>query len=176
MKTKKLTRLALLICAVIFMLNCGGNGKSSSNNKSEEKIANLSNEQLATDIVKIYEEGITGLGEILEKYPQANNAMKEEYEKLFEATIQKLLPYGMKIKEKGSADAEKIGGLIFDEILASSKIQPVLEAYNARSSEIKAFDSALASKMAAMNTVTQYAFFDLLKEQNPEEAKRLGVE
>ncbi|MGK2965429.1 MAG: hypothetical protein ACSLFM_07470 [Tepidiformaceae bacterium] len=35
---------------------------------------------------------------------------------------------------------------------------------------------ALASELASMNVLTRYAFFELLKQQVPAEAERLGID
>jgi hypothetical protein len=37
-------------------------------------------------------------------------------------------------------------------------------------------DPALAKELTSLNVITQYAFFELLQKQEPEEAKRLGID
>lgn len=164
----------LMTCAVFFTVSCGGGGKNS-NKLSESKIESMTNEELSDEIFTLYEQGMLGMGEILEKYPEANKQMKADFEKLFDETINQILVFGKVISKKESGETEEIAMELMKKMFQATDLSQVLDTYNSRSSEINDFDAELAKKMVAMNTVTQYAFYDLLKEQNPEEAERLGI-
>ncbi|MDD3738661.1 MAG: hypothetical protein PHP31_05145 [Lentimicrobiaceae bacterium] len=173
----KKINIVIIMCAALVLSGCGNNSKKASSTvKSEKELLSASNESLAKMIVTIYDEAMTEMVEILEKYPQANNEMKVEFENLYESTIQKLLPIGKVIDQKDDATKDEIGSLAFVEVVRLEMPQKAIDLYNPRMSEIREFDSELNSKMVAMNIITQYAFFDLLKKQNPEEAERLGIE
>ncbi len=61
--------------------------------------------------------------------------------------------------------------------LSLSGIQgdPVYKDYQAAWQAYAGSDPAFFDKIKSLNILTQYVFFDLLREQEPEEADRLGV-
>lgn len=66
-----------------------------------------------------------------------------------------------------------------DRILRETFFNYDREAFdyiNKRMREIWETDNSLADLIAEFNVLTQYADFDLLKRQNPDEAERLGIE
>jgi hypothetical protein len=71
------------------------------------------------------------------------------------------------------ADKGQMETRVFRELrsLDAATFQAVTDA----ASHYRSADSDLANLIARMNTLTQYAFFDLLRKQEPEEAKRLGI-
>lgn len=62
----------------------------------------------------------------------------------------------------------------FRRLLAADP-QPDLEPYNVLTRRLDAERSPVAREVASLNILTQYAFFDLLRRQEPAEADRLGV-
>lgn len=62
----------------------------------------------------------------------------------------------------------------FRRLLAADP-QPDLEPYNVLIRRLDAERSPVAREVASLNILTQYAFFDLLRRQEPAEADRLGV-
>jgi hypothetical protein len=59
--------------------------------------------------------------------------------------------------------------------LLAANPQPDLEPYNVLTRRLDAERSPVAREVASLNILTQYAFFDLLRRQEPAEADRLGV-
>lgn len=175
MNVRRLLTIALALCATIFMANCSKD-KKGSNDESESTGVTATNEEIAKNIATTYQEGFVEFEKILDKYPKANQEMKDEFEKLYDETLKKMVAFGKLVEQKDEADKEKIGSLVFSHVMDMDNLQGILNKFNDRTFEISKFDEELDHKMTHFNIITQYAFYDLLKKQNPEEAERLGIE
>jgi hypothetical protein len=172
-------KVLFISLALTCLLAIGCNSKKSnskSDTQTTEDVSKMSAEQFSKGISDIYVKSLTDLGAILKKYPKANAAMKTEVDTLYEQTVQKLLPFGRASQSFDAAKRTEYSNAWSEAVLMKIQdIEPTIKAMNARMDELSKFSDELWTKVSGMNIITQYADFDLLKKQNPDEAKRLGI-
>jgi hypothetical protein len=128
---------------------------------------------MAEAIGDIYVEAMTQVVDILKDRPDPA-AVKPKIQDLKERTVQRLVEFGKKKESLSAADKAAVDLAVRMRVNALSgglfsAFQQAVNYYLSR-------DSELFSQVGSFNIITQYADFDLLKKQAPEEAKRLGIE
>jgi hypothetical protein len=173
---KKMFFITLAVTCLL-TVNCSGQqSDAKSDVLTVEEISQMSSEQYSDAICDIYVKAMTNLGDILTKYPKANDAMKTEVDTLYERTVQELLPFG-KASQSFSAEKKKAYDTALLQAIFGTfdGLQLTMDAINIRMDDLNDFDQTLWDKVSDMNIITQYADFDLLKQQDPAEAARLGI-
>jgi hypothetical protein len=128
----------------------------------------------ASDVIAIWAEGMQKLVVLIQEKPQpatvtsAVESLKQEY-------AQKLVGYGRKRLAFTGAEKEQVDSLLFMGMTALSN-EPWYQSYMSLYEHYSTGDLDFANLLASFNVLTQYADFDLLKQQSPEEAARLGIE
>lgn len=168
----------LLSFVAIFSIafsSCGGSSSPNENQEVSQEVQDekLSPEALGEKIMDQYANALTELAELLKDTPEAAAAgpnvdvLKEKY-------IQEFVLLGKAKEELEEADRSKVD-LALRMGMQSIYSKPAYTNYtDAINPYLK--DAAFYQKLAEFNIITQYADFDLLKEQVPEEAQRLGIE
>jgi hypothetical protein len=129
---------------------------------------------VATGVVDTWAEAMQRLVGLLEGTPQPD-AIRAEVEDLKEEYIQRFVAYGRQRLELTDAEKEEMGSLTAQGLSALSE-KPWFESYMSLYEQYSTGDLKFADLLASFNILTQYADFDLLKQQAPEEAARLGIE
>lgn len=175
----KLFFLVFVISAVAF--GCGGGKEQSAPAEKAEKpappkvenSAEMSPDELGQKIADLYAKAMTELTDTLKDKPVADDvrpqieAMKEDY-------ITKLVEFGRKREALDASGKAKVDSQIRMK-LSSLYSDPMFTTFN----EIQQhyFKNREFHKIVmSFNIITQYANFDLLKKQEPEEAARLGIQ
>lgn len=139
-------------------------------------------EEIGQAVADVYVQAFADLAEALADHPDEAVAL-ERMRGVRERHIQDLVALGRKVEALSDADKATVqsavsrvqSGLQYDPA-----IKPVYEAYTAlhghyRDAGVMSSNREFNRLFASFNILTQYAFFDLLERQNPEEAERLGL-
>ena len=154
----------------MLFLNQFGEGDSKSDSPVEEY---TNGEDLGKAIGKDFITCTESLVEILKK-DLSIEALKTEVEKLRDKYIEIFVAYGHQKEKMDQNERMKCDQAIWN--IFSDEDQKRLEIITEKINTIRSEDNDLANMIANMNIITQYADFELLKKQAPDEAKRLGVE
>jgi len=175
MKTKSLF-YTVLATLVFTLFSCGGNSTSSEkeSNKEQSKAAKeMTADEIGAAVSEIYVQAMTDLTGLLQDNPPAAEvepkiaSLKEEY-------IQKLIKYGEKREALEESDRSKMDLAIrlgLNDVYKDQVYANYSEAVNTYFNE-----ETVRELLASFNILTQYANFELLKQQEPDEAQRLGIE
>ena len=134
--------------------------------------------QLGKQIGATWSEAIQKLVPLLEGTPpvaslQAPVAqLKEEY-------VQKMVALGRQIAaldESQRQTAYDRATDVLDSTANSDWFKSYVRLYDLYAAGTDQTSQDFAVLLSTFNTLTQYAFFDVLKEQDPDEARRLGIE
>ena len=179
-KTKRNTFL-LLGFLVVGLIACGGDQSGESQGPEgstaarteQPKPAELSPVELGQKIGDIYLKAMTELVALLKDRPEAA-AVKPNMEVLKEAYVQELVVLGRQREAldtagRAAVDSQlrmKARGLYNDPVFTS--FNEIQQHYF----QERDFHKIIMD----FNIITQYAVFELLKKQVPEEASRLGIQ
>jgi hypothetical protein len=155
------------LLAILFMMaGCSGNGQGEVGEK-------MTPVELGKAIAANYVEVMNKVINLLKDTPPGIE-VKPKLEELKETYVQKFVAFGKQRETLSAADKATTDSQIS---MGISKIP--MATYN-RYTEIQKHymgsDTGMANLIASFNIITQYASFELLKKQEPEEAKRLGIE
>jgi hypothetical protein len=177
---------ALAICAVVSLAlsGCAGelpiHGQTSSTAPGASTATSTEPQtvQLGKQVAALWGEAIQKTLPLLEGTPPAASiqpqvaALKEQY-------VQQMVTLGRQIRALPASDQQSIYDRAMD-ILSSEgatdwflSYKDLYERYAALSDEAS---QDLAVTVSSFNTLTQYAFFDVLIANDPDEATRLGVQ
>ncbi|MGD9344400.1 MAG: hypothetical protein PVH84_00965 [Candidatus Aminicenantes bacterium] len=175
----KLFVLVVVISTVAF--GCGGSKEQSSTAETAdesgapkaENSKEMSPSELGQEIADLYAKAMTELTDMLKDKP-AVDEVKTKVEDLKEVYVKKLVEYGRKREAFDAPGRASVDSQI--RMKASSMYkQPVWTSYN----DIQQHyfqDRDFHKIIMSFNIITQYANFDLLKKQEPDEAMRLGIQ
>jgi hypothetical protein len=175
--------LAGMILAILLLAGCAGELPVPGQTLSTVAVATTATTealtvQLAKQVAATWSEAIQKLVLLLEPTPPVTSLqapvaqLKEEY-------VQKMVALGRQIAAlDGSQRQETYASTT--EILSSTADSDWFLSYTRLYNQYAAGSDQTAQDFAVLlssfNTLTQYAFFDLLREQDPDEAQRLGIE
>jgi hypothetical protein len=137
-------------------------------------IAELTAVDLATSISGAWAEAMQRLVALLREKPEASTVqadvadLKEEY-------IQRLVEFGRERLQLSPSDQAQVDSLVSQALLGMASERWYTD-YTALYQHYSTGDLEFANLVAGFNILTQYAFFEVLKVQAPEEAARLGIE
>ncbi len=131
-------------------------------------------EELAATIWQDYEAALNELQPLLEGTPTAEElapkikALKDKY-------IEKMVAHGHIKEEMSDTARAQVDAALLQSLMTMSTA--VLDLMTATQARLYAEgETELADEIVSINIITQYADFELLKQQEPEEAARLGIE
>lgn len=152
---------------------CGGEVEERTDETVEQTAEIADPEVLGNRIADVYEEMYFELDELLNReldpeqlWPELTD-LKEDY-------ISRFVEMGAaqeKMSEQQKAAVSSTTSSRFYHMEGD-----VLNSVNETITRYRQLDNDLANEIADFNILTQYAFWDLLREQEPEEAARLGIE
>ncbi len=130
------------------------------------------------DIGKVYKSSMIKLAVIVNNHPEASTII-DKVKKLKEDTIQKMVKIGKKFENLSKAEKNKLTSKLWRLMGNAQKDKKFSESWKIMNKSQMYYSSKkeyeLSKLISSFNIITQYAQFDLLKEQLPDEAKRLGI-
>ncbi|THB64030.1 MAG: hypothetical protein D6E12_15770 [Desulfovibrio sp.] len=150
--------------------------ESSSADEAEAESASSapsSPADVADAIVSIYNEGLDAVAGMADNPPPLAEA-KSQLEALKEDMISRLVELGGIKQSMSDTDKAQVNSALTSAFM---RIDPgKFEQFSQVIEHYRAEDNDFANFLSSFNIITQYADYDLLKEQEPEEAARLGIE
>lgn len=154
----------------LLVLSWGFGGCNGSGNGYNEAI---NPKDLGKAIGEIYVKTMTAVASMMEPKEDAG-VLKPKLKALNEEVIQKLVKLGKIRNAMNPTDRAMVDRQIYQEI--STFPREIYDRYNQGYKFYAGIDFEAGNLIANFNIITQYASFELLKKQNPTEAKRLGIE
>jgi len=156
------------------LTGCGSSESSGSADGSSGTAGaeTASPEEVGMQIVDIYSTAMGEIVDLMEERPDPAT-LGPQVEQLKDDTIQQLVDRGKEVEAMSAADRAVVENTVLSGV---QELQTGLyEAYQEGQAYYAGEDLELGNLIASFNIITQYAFFDLLREQEPEEAERLGL-
>jgi hypothetical protein len=151
----------------------GGEQRTAVSTSPTATATSVSPEALAqsiySDFVALHKE----LATILAGSPPAAD-LKPKVSELKNRYIERFVGYGRIRDTMSQTDAAKVESETRRLLFASPTVN--IDALSQAVQRFNSTDPALAKELTSLNVITQYAFFELLQKQEPEEAKRLGID
>jgi len=170
---------ALALVIVATLAACGADQDAAATNEGAEAAsgqkaaADMTPDELGKAIGEVYVDSLTQVTDLMKDRPEPAE-LQPKVEALKASTIEKLVTLGRVKETMTSAERAGVDGATS---IAMNKVpSAVFTAYAEGQSYYVSKDRDLANEIASFNIITQYASFDLLKKQAPDEAKRLGIE
>lgn len=164
MKTRYIPALLFLLFANL-LSSCGEPAQ-----QPEAPAAMMAPEEIATKVYDLYQQSLLDVVDITRAEKDVRT-LKEKLTALKEQYIKKLVALGRKREELDDTGRGAVDTALFKKVSALSP--DLLEAYQ----EVREpyFGTDLGKLLMSFNNITQYANFDLLRLQAPEELERLGI-
>jgi hypothetical protein len=176
----------VLLAASLVLAGCGGGSSGTDTTApamaeqptvTTEQVAStesMDSSELADAVFTTWAEAMQNLDTLLADRPDPAS-VQTQVEQLKEEYIQKLVALGRQVAALDLGDKVTMQAELLSAIMDGGE-----EDWYASYSEIYAdyagSDIEFSNLVADFNILTQYADFDLLKQQAPEEAARLGIE
>lgn len=173
-----------LLSLVIFCFACGGQVEKSKSEsgtdmkqvtqekKKAEPATTQTPEELGKAIAAVYVDAMKKVIEMGKEHPPAEE-LKPKLIEYKEECIAKLVAFGK--TKQGFTDEQK--AKVNSQLrMASREVNSMFTDYSNVINPYLNEDKETYDLLASFNVITQYADFDLLKKQEPEEAMRLGIE
>ena len=176
--------IACVFCAFTLLLltACGGDDSNSStattsggdSGSTTVQASEMTPDELGDAAVATWSEAMQELVALLESKPEAAT-IQSQVEQLKETYVVKLVALGRLREALSDSDKAKVSSGITAGLEATAD-EPWFMSYMEIYDGYADGDLGFANLLASFNILTQYADFDLLKQQAPEEAARLGIE
>jgi len=173
-----------VLCAFTLLLltACGGDDSDSSTGttvgggsaSTAVQAAEMTPDEMGDAAVATWSEAMQELVALLETKPEAVT-VQGQVEQLKETYVVKLVALGRLREALSDSDKAKVSSAITAGLEATAD-EPWFTSYMEIYDGYSDGDLGFANLLASFNILTQYADFDLLKQQAPEEAARLGIE
>lgn len=181
MKLTMIKVLFLCLTVSLVLMACGGDNENSMGSTSQEdrsaesveKKTEMTPDEIGQRVSALYVESMSQLVELLENKPEPSE-VQAQVKTLQEKTIAKMVELGHKREALDSAGRSKVDSQIRMK-MNSFYDDPVFTSFN----DIQQHyfqNQDFHEIIMSFNIITQYANFDLLKKQKPEEAERLGIQ
>jgi len=171
--------LPLFLSLALLFSACGGGENSEEAREIEAQVADapakkeLSPQEIGDTVGDLYWNAMNDIIELLKDKPDAS-AVKPKVEELKESYVQKLVELGKFRENLNEADKRMVDSRMRQKVYSASK-----QSWYSTFNEVQQhyFSNREFHKIViSFNVITQYAAYELLKKQEPEEAKRLGIE
>ena len=176
--------ILILAALSLMLMACGGNGEKAAGSEAPDESApamatktetpaELSPAELGQQIGVLYVEALSEVTEMLKEKPEAAE-VRPQVEQLKDKYVQQLVELGRKREALDSSARAAVDSQIMIKVNALSR-----ESWYATYNEVQQHyfqDRDFHKLVISFNIIGQYANFDLLKKQEPEEAQRLGIE
>ena len=168
-------RFTVLLIMAFLAAGCSGNGREEGEVKTADsaKVEKMTPADLGKAVADNYVEVMNKVIELLKDKPPVEE-VKPKVETLKETYIQKFVALGERREsftqaERASADSRISMGVMQIPGATYTQYSDIQRYYMQENLE-------MGNLIASFNIITQYASFELLKKQEPQEAERLGIE
>ncbi|MCK5787133.1 MAG: hypothetical protein KAH54_11335 [Candidatus Sabulitectum sp.] len=162
----------VMLLSIFFAAGCGGAAENGSGDAAVE-VEDLSDpEALGNRVADIYVEMYANLNDLVTQGLPAEELaplvaeMKEDY--IGQFVELGAVREGMTEEQKASVDRALMSRFYDMDMDIARSVTDQINFYRPE-------DGALANNISQMNILTQYADYELLRAQEPEEATRLGI-
>lgn len=132
---------------------------------------------VADRVFQIYVDTLDKSNALFEGTPPAAE-IAGKFDALKEKAVTALVKLGHEISAMSAGDRARVESGVnasISRVLSKPRTKAIYEAYQKAWSAYSKADPEFFQKVKSLNILTQYAFFDLLRKQEPDEADRLGV-
>lgn len=164
---------AITFLLLVLAAGCGGEAADRSDDTSDQAEEIADPEALGNRVADVYEEMYASLNEVVNRGLTAEElwpliaAMKEDY--IIQFVELGAVREGMTEEQKQAAN-RALTSRFYD------LDQDIFNSVNDAIILYRDLDNSLANEISQMNILTQYADYELLKQQEPQEAARLGIQ
>lgn len=133
--------------------------------------------EIAGQVFRIYVDTLSQANTLLEGTPPVSE-VASKLNAIKEASVTRLVALGREIAAMGDGDRATVEGAVSSAISMMTYVpetKTVYAGYQAIWAAYSKDDKDFFQTIKSLNILTQYAFFDLLRKQEPDEADRLGV-
>lgn len=184
----KHARLIVVVAILAWLLSaCGGGGSAPTSTSQENgstdanaqptslppSQAQLSPRTLGENIGAVYVEALAEVTLLIEEEPAVDEA-RLAVEALKEKYVQQLVELGRQREALSAQDRATVDSAISLRLNAIGR-EPWYQTYNQVLQSYFNEDYEFYQLVSSFNIIGQYANFDLLKQQEPDEAERLGI-
>jgi len=169
----KWSLISIIFLSILLAAGCGGEAADGTDETSNRVEVITDPEALGNRVVDIYEEMYADLNDLVsqglsaeEVWPELT-AMKEDY-------ISQFVELGA-IREGMTEGQKQTINLTINSRLYNLDMD-VFNSVNDAITFYRDQDNSLANEISQMNILTQYSDYELLRQQEPEEAVRLGIQ
>ena len=184
MRCRPFLVLAVVLATLAAGSACGGGDADSpdgdatapsgaASSPEATKSTTLSPAELGDAVFARYAEGIKEVTKLVEGHPPAAE-VKPKVAEVKEAAIQDLVKLGHQYEALSTSDRAQVDAKVLSAVTQAGS-SDWYTAYAKTTTLYMTEDRDLYEEIRSFNIITQYAFFDLLKKQEPEEAQRLGI-
>ena len=135
-------------------------------------------EKTAEQIYAVYVDAMTETNAALEGMPPVSPDLAAELDAIKESAVTRLVALGHDVAAMSASDRATVEGKVSSSLSSMHRNAETKDIYAGYQEVWKAYvseDKDFFNKIKSLNILTQYAFFDLLRKQEPAEADRLGV-
>ena len=170
-----LSFFVFIVAMGIAFSSCSGNSSQSVKEEVTEEVKpkGLTPEELGGEISDLYKRALVEVTDLTKESPAATDVQPKIVE-LKEKYIQELVELGRKreaLEDEGKSKVDLTIRMALQNAYSATTYTAYTEAIN-----VYLDNSKFYKLLADFNIITQYSNFDLLKQQEPEEAQRLGIE
>ncbi len=176
--------ILILAALSLALVACGGGGEKPAASEpagerapaaemKPETAAEMSPAELGRQIGELYVQALSGVTEMLKEKPGVAE-VRPQVEQLKEKYVRQLVELGRKREALDASGKAAVDSQIMIKVNALAR-----EPWYATFNEVQQHyfqDQDFHKVVIAFNVIGQYANFDLLKQQDPQEAARLGIE
>lgn len=173
---------AILVAGLLVLAGLGCSTDSNNNDSSSqngevpevEVVQEVTPRELGEQIGEVYFNALEDVTILLAEYPEVEE-VRSQVEHLKQENILVLVELG-KIREGLSDQDKAIVDMEIMSVLNSLNDVDWYQTYSDICSHYVSVDRDFYDLVVSFNIIGQYANFDLLKQQEPEEAERLGIQ
>lgn len=158
---------AIHIWAALLLVSCAWVGKAQAGTAQE----------IGDAVVEVYLSTLRDTGSMLAERPPVEQ-VRNQFRKLKEESVQQLVTLGKQVAQMSPGEravVERAVSLANVGLQYNDELKPIYADYSAAANHYLNQDREFFRELQSINILTQYAFFELLRKQEPEEAARLGI-
>lgn len=175
------------VTLIFALAACGGSAdnppqgsEGTQNPTPTASPASASPEDLADEVAQNYFDALDSAGTLSDQLVVSLDEgsplddLRQEVQRLKDEYIAIFVSYGYERESMSESERATFDSTVNSAIVLSTP--PALDRLSAAVASLnEAGERDLANELSSFNILTQYAFFDLLKRQEPDEAQRLGI-
>lgn len=128
-------------------------------------------------VVEVYLGTMRDTAAMLAERPPATQ-VRDQFRQRKERSVQQLVALGRQVAQMSAGERALVESAVNSANMGlqyQAELKPIYADYSAAANHYLKQDREFFKELQSINILTQYAFFDLLRKQEPEEAARLGI-